>query len=241
MSSIRPKKKLLSCGCYSYNFSRDRCKMHATIEDSKARIEKQIEQEKIEEMKHKANPKPIKTTKVRKGTFIMPNDSVEDLTEVFEVFSENAPQVGNVIEDNRGVSESVANLTQDLDQALSLYIRHKAANRDGMVKCFCCPKVIPVKEAHNSHYIKRGNRATRFLEANCRVSCPECNQDHNYDETVYTNALELETPGITSFLRELAKGTYKATRSELKELLLEYRIKLDLLNKRYETIKTGRN
>lgn len=72
MSSIRPKKKLLSCGCYTYNFSRDRCKMHATIEDTNKRHLKQIEKEKIEEMKHKANPKPLKTTKVRKGTFVLP-------------------------------------------------------------------------------------------------------------------------------------------------------------------------
>lgn len=72
MSSIRPKKKLLSCGCFTYNFSRDRCKMHATIEDTNKRHLKQIEKDKIEEMKHKSNPNPLKTTKVRKGTFIPP-------------------------------------------------------------------------------------------------------------------------------------------------------------------------
>lgn len=131
-----------------------------------------------------------------------------------------------------GVDESIKNMTNDLDYVFSLYIRNKYADKNGMVKCFCCPKVIPIEKAHNSHYIKRGNSATRFLEANCRPSCPECNQDHNYDEIPYTNALEAETPGITSELKELSKIIFKPTRATLKSLLIEYRHKLELVKRK---------
>lgn len=37
-STIISKKKLLKCGCYDYNFSKGRCKAHATIESTNARI-----------------------------------------------------------------------------------------------------------------------------------------------------------------------------------------------------------
>lgn len=40
-STIIPKKKKLKCGCFDYNFSKGRCKMHATIEDTKKRMDKQ--------------------------------------------------------------------------------------------------------------------------------------------------------------------------------------------------------
>lgn len=37
-STIITRKKKLKCGCYDYNFSKGRCKMHATIEDTATRI-----------------------------------------------------------------------------------------------------------------------------------------------------------------------------------------------------------
>jgi hypothetical protein len=39
-STIIRKKKQLGCGCFDYSFSRNRCKLHATIEDTKKRAEK---------------------------------------------------------------------------------------------------------------------------------------------------------------------------------------------------------
>lgn len=37
-STIIIKKKKLKCGCYDYNFSKGRCKAHATIEDTAKRV-----------------------------------------------------------------------------------------------------------------------------------------------------------------------------------------------------------
>lgn len=39
-STIIRKKKQLKCGCFDYAFSRGRCKLHATVEDTKKRAEK---------------------------------------------------------------------------------------------------------------------------------------------------------------------------------------------------------
>lgn len=39
-STIINKKKRLLCGCYDFNFSKGRCKQHATIEDTNKRVEK---------------------------------------------------------------------------------------------------------------------------------------------------------------------------------------------------------
>jgi hypothetical protein len=39
-STIIRKKKHLGCGCFDYAFSKNRCKLHATIEDTKKRAEK---------------------------------------------------------------------------------------------------------------------------------------------------------------------------------------------------------
>lgn len=44
-STIIPKKKQLACGCFDYAFSKNRCKNHATIEDTQKRISEYIIEE----------------------------------------------------------------------------------------------------------------------------------------------------------------------------------------------------
>jgi len=44
-STIIPKKRKLDCGCFDYPFSKNRCKMHATIEDTHKRITEFVEKE----------------------------------------------------------------------------------------------------------------------------------------------------------------------------------------------------
>ncbi len=214
------------------------CKSHQylrTDRDTRTPLQKALDRDKLEGQKEVKQLRFQPPKKIHKGTFdeSVLNSNIEFITPTPESYDGKITDVGSMDEmpmwEDKGVDESIANLTNDLDQVLSLVVRYKYARPDGMVKCFCCPKVIPIKEAHNSHYVKRGNRATRFLEANCRASCPECNNDHNYDETPYTNALESEQPGLASELKELGKITYKATRSELKEQLIELRSRLEIL------------
>ncbi len=47
-STITLKKRQLDCGCFGYAFSKNRCKMHATIESTNKRAEKQEESDNSE-------------------------------------------------------------------------------------------------------------------------------------------------------------------------------------------------
>jgi len=215
-------------------FSGDWCGSHQYLNPKKDK--RSINERAVAKRKEEKKRKPTKA-----GWFDVQAAFKDELNSKI-VYAETTPEsydgeridVGNMDEMPMwdGVDESLANLSSDLDMVMSLYIRHKYSDSKGMVKCFTCPVVLPIKEIQNGHYIKRGNRATRFLEANLRPQCPTCNQDHNYDETPYTNALEAEQPGLAAELNELGKLTYKATREELKSLLIEYRAKLEILKKK---------
>ena len=85
---------------------------------------------------------------------------------------------------------------------------------------------------HNGHYIHRQDLATRFLENNCRVQCPRCNYNHNDDPVVFRNRLEAETPGITEWLLEQSREVCKPTRDELKMMIVDYRYKAKILEKK---------
>jgi len=125
--------------------------------------------------------------------------------------------------------ESLQNLIADLDLVFSRYIRNLYADKKGMVQCFTCPKILPISEIQNGHYIHREDLGTRFLPDNCRPQCPECNARHNDDKEPFRQRLEAEKKGITDYLQELSREVCKPTRDELKQLLIEYRYKLKLL------------
>lgn len=134
-----------------------------------------------------------------------------------------------------GVDESLQNLSNDLDLVLSQYLRHKNVDKEGNCTCFVCGDKIPLAKAQNSHYKKRSHRSTRHMEQNCRVSCEKCNQLHDTNEEPYKEALEAEYNGITTWLDEQASTVYKATRNDLKQALIEYRAKLEILKRKFET------
>lgn len=131
--------------------------------------------------------------------------------------------------ENEFSNESLSNLDADLVYIFSLYIRLKYADKNGMVKCFTCPKVLHYTKIHNSHYIHRTDQATRHLEANCKPMCPSCNNLHNEDNEPYKAALELESSGITDWLLEQSRMVYKPTISEFKEMIIDYRYKVEIL------------
>lgn len=125
--------------------------------------------------------------------------------------------------------ESLKNLEEDLVAIHSLYVRLKNANQDGILTCFVCDTPIHYTKAHNSHYIDRIHRATKFLDENCHESCPSCNYIHNDNKEPYRQALERWKKGTVEYLEELKHTTYKFTRNELKSLIVEYRSKVDIL------------
>ena len=133
---------------------------------------------------------------------------------------------------NNDELESINNLTEDLDAVFSSYIRLKYSDNKGIAECYTCGIKLPYKQIQNGHYIHRIDKATRFLPENCRPQCPKCNNYHNDHPEIYRNKLEQEQAGITDWLAEIARQVYKPTRIELKELLSEYRHKLELVKRK---------
>jgi hypothetical protein len=174
-STIINKKKRLKCGCFDYNFSKGRCKAHATQEDAQKRI-----------------------------------DAYEETVS----------------------DESLQNLIDDLDAIFSRYIRLKYADEKGNVACYTCGGRLPIQHIQNGHYIHRQDLATRFLESNCRPQCERCNSNHNDNPVVFRDKLETETAGITEWLLEQSREVCKPTRDELKMMIVDYRYKVKLLEKK---------
>ena len=130
-------------------------------------------------------------------------------------------------------SESVQNLISDLDYVFSQYIRVKYANKDGIVKCFTSGKDFDWKQIQCGHFISRRNLSTRWLEANCRPQSEHDNCLLNGNLEVFEKKLEEEKPGSVEYLRELSREINKPTISELKELIIEYRSKLNQAKKKF--------
>ena len=65
-------------------------------------------------------------------------------------------------------------LISRLDTVFSLFIRQKYA-KNGLVACYTCPKILPIKKIQNGHYISRSVRRLRWDENNCRPQCWGCN------------------------------------------------------------------
>jgi hypothetical protein len=138
---------------------------------------------------------------------------------------------GAAKDDEKEQEIEFATIISDLDLVFSRYIRHKYADKDGMVKCYTCPSVEPINMIENGHYISRKNMYLRFDERNCRPQCNVCNSMKYGNMPEYTKRLEEESPGITDILMEESKMVYKWSREELKSLIGEYSRKLKQLQK----------
>lgn len=130
-------------------------------------------------------------------------------------------------------SESFNNLVQDLDHVFSQYIRNKHADKNGVVECYTCGGKHTIAEIQCGHFMGRSNLGTRWMEANCRPQCMECNyfKTGNIEEFEYK--LHAENNAVVEYLRETARQPVRPTREELKSLVIEYRSKLNNIKKKF--------
>jgi hypothetical protein len=171
-STIINKKKKLKCGCFDYNFSKGRCKAHATIQDSQKRI-----------------------------------DAYEEAV----------------------LDESFANLRDDLDAVFSRYIRLKYSDEKGFVRCYTSGVKLRWQDAQCGHFVPRGNLATRWMEQNCR---PQSKNDNEYlggNLKEFRWKLEQEEKGLPEWLEQQGREAVRPTRDELKQLTINYRHKVKIL------------
>ena len=125
--------------------------------------------------------------------------------------------------------ESLQYLMQDLDHVFSKYIRLKYADDKGMVECFTSGKKFHWGKIQCGHFIPRSNLGTRWLEANCRPQSEYDNCFLSGNMDVFEKKLEEEKSGSVDYLRELAYQVAKPSRDELKQMIIEYRHKVRML------------
>lgn len=120
-------------------------------------------------------------------------------------------------------------LIHDLDFVFSRYIRIREANVSGIVSCFTCDKNAHYSKMQLGHYIKRGETLLRWDNRNAKVQCPTCNCSLHGNMDVYTERLNKEYPGLPDQLREESRDVNKFSREELKQLLIDLRFKLKMV------------
>lgn len=125
--------------------------------------------------------------------------------------------------------ESWVNLRDELDMLQSLYVRIKDSNSKGISECYTCGLKAHYKKLQNGHVISRSEMGTRFLIENQRPQCSSCNSKHEIEPEIFRSKLEAETSGILAYLDDIARQVNKLTVSDLKEMVIEYREKVRIV------------
>jgi hypothetical protein len=122
--------------------------------------------------------------------------------------------------------KSIARLRNDVADLVQRLVRLKAADSNGMVKCWTCDTVKHWKEMQGGHFIERGKTATKMLEENIHPQCPGCNM---YGMKHASKVLDYRREMVAwygeefvSWLENESKKTIRHNRQELQLLLADY-------------------
>jgi hypothetical protein len=124
-------------------------------------------------------------------------------------------------------------LKNDLDFVFSRIVRMTAADEFGNCAFYTCGAIKHWSLQQCGHFIKRGDTQTRWDFRNARVQDKWCNENLKGNLEVYEKRLEEEYPGLPGQLREIAQEPYKWGRDELKQLLIDLRAKLRIIENRF--------
>jgi len=72
--------------------------------------------------------------------------------------------------------KSIARLRDEAAILCQKMVKLKAADDNGMCKCWTCGVVKQWHEMQGGHFIERGKAATKIDETNIHPQCPQCNQ-----------------------------------------------------------------
>lgn len=128
--------------------------------------------------------------------------------------------------------ESLQNLIADLDFVFSRFIRLKYCDENGIVECFTSGVKMRWQEAQCGHFVPRANLATRWLEDNCRPQSEYQNCHLSGNLKVFREKLELERHILPEWLEEQGREVCKPSREELKQLIILYRNKVKIIEKK---------
>ena len=109
----------------------------------------------------------------------------------------------------------------------SLYIRHKYSKR-GMVKCYTCGVVKPIKEMQCGHGFGGRGNSILFDEEICRPQCYSCNVMKGGEYDTFHGKL-IEENGVKWFNAKLRlkSQSRKYTSKELAEMEQYYKDKVN--------------
>ncbi len=125
-------------------------------------------------------------------------------------------------------------LINDLDFVVSRYVRMLYAEPGhGMLQCWTCNCTKHFSLMQNGHFISRSHMQTRFLLKNLRPQCAGCNEGKHGNLVVFAERLEAEEKGVTHYLKELSVEPYKYSLDELKQMLIDFRSKLRLIEQKF--------
>lgn len=118
---------------------------------------------------------------------------------------------------------SRAGLIEKIDRIFSIYVRTKHADAEGYVRCVTCNKVMPWREAHAGHFVRRRHYSCRWNPLNVHPQCVACNTFLDGNEGEYARFI-IDTYGRQTLdeLLAMKNVTRKWTMPELRELLEKY-------------------
>jgi len=127
-------------------------------------------------------------------------------------------------------------LIKSADTLMSLYVRQFYA-KDGMVKCYTCTGVYPVKKIQNGHYIPRGYKYTRWELENCRPQCFLCNCRYYGQAFIFRKNLveELGEERVRE-LEARAKNLFNEKDEWIQEIIDLYTSKLSTLETKCDIV-----
>ena len=125
-------------------------------------------------------------------------------------------------------------LIRELDKYVSLYVRRKDADKNGLVYCYTCGVRGHWKSMDCGHYIKRRYLHTRWDLLNVRKQCQFCNRTLGGNYGVYEKKIreELGTDNVQK-LWDKAYKTDKIPTVMLEVMLEEIKTKVKNLEKTY--------
>jgi len=122
---------------------------------------------------------------------------------------------------------TIPELIKKADIVYSKYIRERDSV-NGYVKCFTCGKMYPIGEMQCGHFISRDNMETRYSEDNTHPQCIDCNCFNGGNMEEYTiRMIDKYGRDKVDELRRRGRIAKRWTKEELKELIEEYKKKLD--------------
>jgi len=123
--------------------------------------------------------------------------------------------------------KSIASMRNDVAELVQRLVRLKAADSNGMCKCWTCDTVKHWKEMQGGHFIERGKTATKMLEENIHPQCPSCNQwgmKKASTVLIYRAAMvDMYGEDFVKWLEAEAKRVVRHARQELQALIDDYK------------------